>query len=163
MLVPGPGRNQGSSRPRPDIPFKWCAIGVFAKVVVLHGLLVDEIVVVNFCAWVNDGNKMDALLVQLLVHMLWMRKCFRVPRKVAIAVHIVNVEPDSIRGMVTLSQFMSDLENLRLRSVPPTTLVITQRPKTSGSGICPVSSLYRASRRLASNEIVDSETITFDS
>ena len=57
---------------------------------------------------------------------LW--ECLAIPGKVAITIHIINVEPDAVAGMVASTHLRGYLFYLLMGGITPAALVMPNRP-----------------------------------
>ena len=103
------GKDTGS---RPDIADEEFPVLVTTEVIVLQALLIHRILFINFCTRINDRNQVHTLRTQVVDHTFWIRKCGGIPGKVAISVHVVDIEPDGIAGMIAFTCGRCDLSYL---------------------------------------------------
>src|SRR5256885_13041899 len=61
-------------------------------------------------------------------HRFRLRDCLAIPGKVAITIHIINVEPDAVAGMVASAHLRGYLFYLLLGGITPAALVMPNRP-----------------------------------
>src|SRR5207248_7787617 len=97
---------------RPDIANEESPVLVTTEVIVLQALLIHRIVFVNFRARINDRDQLHTLRTQVVDETRWIGKCSGIPGKVTISVHVVDIEPDRIAGMIAFTRDGSDLSNL---------------------------------------------------
>src|SRR5260370_4316850 len=88
------------TRPRPNTANERFATTVAAEVVIFQALLVYIIVVIDFRAGVKNRYQMEALFMQPVRHLCWMRKSVRIECEVSVAIHIIDIEPDGYAGMI---------------------------------------------------------------
>lgn len=73
---------------------------------------------------------------QLSEHVKGVRKTTGVPGEVALAISMLNVQPDDVTGQVVVVKALTDLQNVRLIPVVPAALVVAEgeeRGKCLGS------------------------------
>src|SRR5437660_434606 len=95
------------------------AITVAAEKAFFPPFPVHIIIVINFRARINNGDQMEALFMQPVGHTCWIRKSARIKHKVFVAIHPVDIEPDSVTRVLTLAQAASHLLHLLLRLIAP--------------------------------------------
>src|SRR5437588_13133023 len=61
-------------------------------------------------------------------HRFRLGECLAIPGKVAITIHIINVEPDAVAGMVASAHLRGYLFYLLLGGITPAALVMPNRP-----------------------------------
>src|SRR2546423_15364331 len=61
-------------------------------------------------------------------HRFRLGECLAIPGKVAITIHIINVEPDTVAGMVASAHLRGYLFYLLLGGITPAALVMPNRP-----------------------------------
>src|SRR5256885_16167455 len=61
-------------------------------------------------------------------HRFRLGECLAIPGKVAITIHIINVEPDAVAGMVASTHLRGYLFYLLLGGITPAALVMPNRP-----------------------------------
>lgn len=67
------------------------------------------------------------LVLETLQHILWHSKLVRIPGEVALAVRVLDVQPDEVIGNVVLVKAGVDRLHVLLVVVVPPALVVTQR------------------------------------
>src|SRR6478609_1406613 len=113
---------------RPDLADVGVAALGAAEDVLLEAVVVDRVARVVLDARVDDRDGPEALVRQALEHGRRIGVALRVPREDAVAVHVVDVEPDGVaRELVVAVALGDDLDVLLLVRVPAA-VVVAQRP-----------------------------------
>src|SRR6266849_7552041 len=97
---------------RPYATSKEFSVIVTAEVVMLHTLFIDDVVFINLRAGIDNGYQAKPLHVKIVYHVGKGRKLLCVPGKVAIAIHIIDVEPNSIARMIAFAELSGNLASL---------------------------------------------------
>src|SRR5258705_394423 len=93
------------------------------------GLLCSSRVRLVFDARIHNGDDLNALLYELLVHLLRPGEALRIKRKHAIAVHVVDVQMHYVERQVPLSVLTDNPFNHCVGVITPAALLIAKRPK----------------------------------
>src|SRR2546425_8830852 len=94
----------------------------------LYALLIDNVIFIDLRTGVNYCDQAQTLLVQVVYHVSRIGKLRSVPGKAAISIHIVNVEPDSVAGVIVFAQAGGNSEYLFCRRITPAGLVVAYGP-----------------------------------
>src|SRR6266446_7152651 len=97
---------------RPYATYKEFSVFVTAEVTMLHALFIDDVVFINLRAGIDNGYQAKPLLVKIFYHVGRIRKLLCVPGKVTIAIHIIDVEPNRIAGMIAFAEASGNLAYL---------------------------------------------------
>ena len=114
---------------RPDIAYIWLALAVFHPIVASGALIVDEIARLYFHARVYHVDRLEVLLVQIVVQALGVGELFGMEGENLVGVHIVDVHPDDIGRDTMLAQQVGNLFNSRIRMITEAALLIAKRPQ----------------------------------
>ncbi len=115
----GPG---GAARPAPAVD--GIAVLVLDEQVALLGLAVDVVAGVDLDVRVDDGDELAAVQCQVLHHLLGVRELDGVPREVALAVGVLDVEPEDVEGQLVLLEAGVHGAHVLLVVVVPAALVV---------------------------------------
>lgn len=78
------------------------------------------------CEQLDSGAHLALLVLETLQHILWHSKLVRIPGEVALAVRVLDVQPDEVIGNVVLVKAGVDRLHVLLVVVVPPALVVTQ-------------------------------------
>src|SRR6266851_5236257 len=78
---------------------------------------------------IHNGDHLNALLYELLVHLLWPGEALRVPGKHAVTVHVVDVQVHYVERQIPLSVLTDNPFNHRIWVITPAALLISKRPQ----------------------------------
>src|SRR6185437_15134785 len=100
-----------------------------AKIPVLLPLLKYRVIIIHAYPGVNDHNSFKAIRRQLFYHLFGVGEIFPVPGKTAVAIHVIDIEIDTIARYLVFPKTTGDLFYFRFGVIAPPALMVAQRPK----------------------------------
>ena len=88
-------------------------------------MVIDEVSRFHFHTRVNHIDSLEIVFVKIGVQSLRLRELTRIESKDTVAIHIVDIHPDDIRGDAMLTQQVGNLHHSRIWLITETTLLIT--------------------------------------
>ena len=87
----------------------------------------DSISIIGLQVRVDDGDHVASGRLELTLHRERIRELELVPREVAFAVRVLDVQPKHVKGECMLLEGLVDLPHVLLVAVVPTALVVPER------------------------------------
>ena len=111
---------------RPYVTLKDLTVLVLHPIVASGSLVVDEVALLDLHARVNHIDRLEILLMQIVVQSQRIRESVGVEGEDAVAIHIVDIHPDDIRRNLVLSKQIGHLHHTTVRIVGVAALVVAQ-------------------------------------
>ena len=114
---------------RPHIAHERFSVLVLHPIVAEGALVVDEVAFLRLYARVDHIDRLEMVLVEIVVEPFGVGELLRVEGEDTVAIHIVDVHPDDIGRNFVFPQFVGNLHDLRIRLVAEAALLIAQCPQ----------------------------------
>ena len=105
------------------------AVAVLHPVVAGRALVVDEVALLSLDTRVDHVDSLEVLPVQIVVELCGLREFFGAEGKNLVAVHVVDVHPDDIRGDAEHAQRVGNLADPCVGLIGEAALLIAQGPE----------------------------------
>ena len=88
----------------PYFPFKRTTVCRLYPIITSRSLVIDEVSRFHFHTRVNHIDSLKIVFVKIGIQSLWLRELTRIESKDTVAIHIVDIHPDDIRGDAMFTQ-----------------------------------------------------------
>ena len=88
----------------PYFPFKGTTVSCLHPIITSRSLVIDEVSRFHFHTRVNHIDSLEIVFVKIGIQSLRLRKLTWIESKDTVAIHIVDIHPDDIRGDAMLTQ-----------------------------------------------------------